>query len=145
MDAAVQGFSNLGVDGRAKSHHTAERRLDVAAGASESLIEIEVPERGVEIVSPHQADNTPAKPDAFRVSGGAVDGLRRFYELIGLALAVLGGISRGLLGGRVLSAAIAALGDGCPDPDEQGQSRNGDALKNCNSKPGTNPTHEIPD
>ncbi len=118
MDAAVQGFSNLWVDGCAKPHHAAERRLDVATGASESLIEIEVAERGVEIVSPHQPDNTPAKPDAFRVSGGTVDRLRGLHELVGLALAVLGCISRGLLGGRILSAAIAALGDGCPDPDE---------------------------
>jgi hypothetical protein len=102
-------------------------------------------ERGVEIVAPHQPDHTPAEPDAFRVSGRAVDRLRSLYELVSLALAVLGGVSRGLLGGCLLSAAIAALGDGCPDPDEQGQSRNGDALKNCNSKPGTNPTHEIPD
>lgn len=145
MDAAVQGFGNLGIDGRAESHHAAERRLDMAAGASEPLIEIEMAERGIEIVSPHQPNHTPAEPDAFRVSGGAVDRLRRLYELVGLALAVLGSIPRSLLGGCVLGAAIAALSDGCPDPDEQGQGRNGNALKNCNSKPGTNPTHEIPD
>ena len=145
MDAAIQGFSDLGIDGCAKPHHAAERRLNMAAGASEPLIEIEMAERGVEIVAPHQADYSPTKPDAFRISGGAVDRLRRFDELIGLALAVPGGIPGGLLWGGFLGAAIAALGDGCPDPDKQGEGRNGDALKNCNSKPGTNPTHEIPD
>lgn len=145
MDAAVQGLSDLRIDGCAESHHAAERCLDVAAGASKSLIEIEVAECGIEIVSPHQPDDAPAKPDTFGVSGGAVDRLRRFYEFVGLALAILGGISRGLLGGVVLSAAIATLGDSRPDPDEQGHGRNGDALKNCNSKPATNPKHEIPD
>lgn len=145
MDAAVQGLRDLRIDGCTESHHTAERRLDVAAGASEPLIEIEVAERGIEIVSPHQADDTPAKPDAFGVSGRAVDRLRSLYKLVCLALAILGGLSGVWLGGRVLGAAIAALGDGRPDPDEQGEGRNGDALKNCNSKPGTNPKHEIPD
>ena len=145
VDAAVQGLGDLGIDGCTESDHTTERRLDVAAGASESLIEIEVTERGVEIVSPHQADNTPAKPDAFGVSGRAVNRLRGLYEFVGLALTVLGDVSGGLLGGRILGAAIAALGNGCSDPNEQGQGRNGDALKNCNSKPVTNPKHEIPD
>ncbi len=118
VDAPIQGFGNLGIDGRTEPHHAAERCLDMAAGAPESLIEIEVAERGVEIVAPHQPDHTPAEPDAFQVSGRAVDCLRGFNELVGLALAVLGGISGSLLGGRILGAAIAALGNGCPDPNE---------------------------
>ncbi|CAN5312887.1 hypothetical protein BH10PSE10_BH10PSE10_10390 [soil metagenome] len=104
-------------------------------------------EGGIEVVSPHQADDAAAEPDAFRVSGRTVDRLRRFDEFVCLALAVSGGISGGglLLLGVILGAAVAALGDSGPDPDQQGESRDGDALKNCNSKPGTNPTHEIPD
>jgi len=145
MDAAVKRFSDLGVDGSAESHHAAERALDVTAGAAEPFVEVEVAERRVEIVAPHQPDHPPAEPDAFRVSGGAVDRLRRFHELVGLALAILGGVCRGLLGGGVLSTEVTALRDSSPDAHEKGQGRNGDALKNCNSKPGTNPTHEIPD
>lgn len=144
VDAAIEGFCDLGVDGGAKPHYAAERRLDMAAGASEPLVEVEMAEGRIEVVAPHQSDHPPAKPDAFRVSGRAVDCLRRFDELVGLALAVLGGVRRSRLGSVILSAAIAALGDSGPDPDEQRQSRDGDALKNCNSKPGTNPTHEIP-
>lgn len=146
VDAAVEGFGDFGVDGGAEPHHAAECRLDMAAGASEPLIEIEMAEGRIEVVAPHQADDPPTKPDAFRISGRAVDRLRGFDEFVRLALAVLGGIPRSglLLGGVILSPAVAALGDGGSDPDKQRQRRDGDALKNCNSKPGTNPTHEIP-
>lgn len=145
MDPAGEGLSDLRINRCAEPHHAAECRLNVTAGAAEPLIEIQMTERGVEVVTPHQIDHAPAQPDAFRVSGGAVDGLRRFHELISLALTFLGGIARSLFGRIVLSAKIAALGDGRPDSDKQGEGRNGNSLKNRNSKPVTNPTHEIPD
>ena len=146
MDAAIEGFGDFGINRGAEAHQTAERALNVTAGASEPLIEIEVAERRVEVIAPHQPDHPPAEPDAFRVSGRPVDRLRGFHEFVGLALAVLGGVcGRCLLGSRVLSTEITALGDGSANAHKQGQGRNGDALKNCNSKPGTNPTHEIPD
>lgn len=146
MDAAIEGFSDLGVDGRAEANHATERPLDVTAGATEPFVEVEVAECCIEVVAPHQSDHAPAEPNAFRVSGGAVDRLRGFHEFVSLALAVLGGFSGGrLLGSRVLSAEVTALRASCPDAHKQGQGRNGDVLKNCNSKPGTNLTHEIPD
>lgn len=118
----------------------------MAAGAAEPFIEIEMAERGIEVVAPHQADHAPSEPDAFRVSGWAIDRLRGLDELVGLALAIFGRIRRGgLLGSCVLSPEIAALRDSGPDPDKQSKGRNGDSLKNGNSKPGTNQTHEIPD
>lgn len=117
----------------------------MTAGATESLVKIEMAERGIKVVAPHQTDHAPAEPDTFRISCGAVDRLRSFHELVGLALAVLGGVAGSLLGGCVLSPEVAALSDGGPDPDKQSKGRNGDSLKNGNSKPGTNPTHEIPD
>ena len=146
MNPAGQGFGDLGVDGRAKPHHTAEGGLDVAAGAAEALVEVKMAERRIEVVAPHQADHAAAKPDAFRVSGGAVDRLGRLDELVGLTLAFLGGVrwSR-LFGGRVLGPEVTALSDCSPDPDKQSKGRNGDSLKNRNSKPGTYPKHEIPD
>ena len=118
----------------------------MAARATEPLVEIEMAERRVEVVAPHQADHTSSEPDAFRVSCGAIDRLRGLNELVGLALAILGRIGwSGLFGGCVLSTEIAALCDSGPDPDKQSKGRNGDSLKNGNSKPGTNQTHEIPD
>jgi hypothetical protein len=92
MNASVQRFGHLRIDRCAKSGQTAECSLHVAAGAAESVIEIEMPESGVEVVKPHQAYDTAAKPNAFRVTGGTIDGLRGFGEFIGFALAVLGGI-----------------------------------------------------
>ena len=41
----------------------------MAAGAAEAIIEIEMAEGGVEIVAPHQHDDAPTEPDAFRISG----------------------------------------------------------------------------
>lgn len=117
----------------------------MTAGTAEAFIKIEMAERGIEVVAPHQADHAPSEPDAFRVSRGAVDRLRRFHELVGLALAIFGRIRRGLLGSCVLGPEVTALSDGGPYPDKQSKCRNGDSLKNGNSKPGTNQTHEIPD
>jgi len=145
MDPAVEGFGDLRINGRAEAHHTAERSLDMAAGAAEPLIEIKMAERGVEVVTPHQANHAAPQPDAFRISSGAIDGLCRLYELARLALAFLGCIGWSLFGRIVLRSEIAALGDRSPDSDKQGESRNGNSLKNGNSKPVTNPTHEIPD
>ena len=39
---------------------TTEGGLDVAAGAAEPVVQVEVPERGIEVVPPHQADDAPA-------------------------------------------------------------------------------------
>ena len=141
----MKGFGHLGIDCGAEPHDAAERGLDVTAGATEPFVKIKMAECGIEVVAPHQADHAPAEPDAFRVSCGAVDRLRGFHELIGLALAILGCIGRSLLGGCVLGPEITALSDGGPDSEKQSKSRNGNPLKNGNSKPGTNPTHEIPD
>ena len=92
MDAAVQALGNLGVDLAAEAGQAAERRLDVAAGAAEPVVEIEMAEGGVEVVAPHQAHHAAAEPDAFRVAGRAVDGLGGLGEFVGLALVVLGGV-----------------------------------------------------
>jgi hypothetical protein len=146
VDATIEGFGDLGIDCCAEAHHAAERRLDVAAGATEPFIEVKMAERGIKVVAPHQADNAPSKPHAFRISCRAIDGLRGLDELVGLTLAILGRVCwRGLLGGCVLSPEIAALRDSGPDPDKQCKCRNGNPLKKGNSKPGTNQTHEIPD
>lgn len=145
MNPAVEGFGDLRIDGCAETHDAAERSLDVATRAAKPLVQIEMTEGRIEIVAPHQADHAPPQPDTLRVSGRAVDGLCCFHELVSLALAFLGCIARSLLGRVVLSPEIATLGDRSPDSDKQGESRNGNSLKNGNSKPVTNSTHEIPD
>jgi len=79
----------LGID-RSEAHQTAKSRLDMAARAAKPVVKIEVTECGVEVRRAHQNHHTAAEPNAFGVSGRAVNGLRRFHEFVGLALIVLG-------------------------------------------------------
>jgi hypothetical protein len=148
MDPAGQGFGHLGIDLAAKAGQAAERGLDVAAGAAEPVVQVEVPERGIEIVAPHQADHAAAEPDAFRVAGRAVDRLGGFDEFVGLALAVLDGIGRG--GGRrfarlVLGAAVAALGQRGSGTDQKCKRGDGEVAQNRILKLKHTATHEFPD
>src|SRR3954451_23973392 len=122
---AVKGFSHLGVDLPAKAGQAPKCRLDVTAGTAKAIVQIEVAQGGVDVVQPHQAHHTAAEPDAFGVARRAIDRLRRFGEFVGPALIVLGpvrwlrrvGICR--FAGLVLGAAIAALGNGGSEPDQQ--------------------------
>ncbi len=84
----------------------------MAAGAAEPVVEVEVPERGIEVVPPHQADHAAAEPDAFGIAGRAVDGRLCLDELVGLALVVLGGVG-GIGGGgfTLILGRLAALGE----------------------------------
>ena len=95
MDAAAQRVRHLGIDLAAETGQATERRLHMPARAAEPVVQIEVPKRGVEIVEPHQPNHAAAEPDAFGVSGRAVDGLRGLQELVGLALVVLGDVGGG--------------------------------------------------
>ena len=45
---------------------TPEADLNVLARAAETIVEIKMPEGGIEIVTPHQANRTLAEPNAFR-------------------------------------------------------------------------------
>ena len=54
VDAAIEGFGHFWIHLSAKAGQAAEGRLDMTAGAAEPVIEIEMTERGVEVVSPHQ-------------------------------------------------------------------------------------------
>lgn len=146
MHAAVESLGHLRIDRGAEPHDTAESRLDMPAGTAEAFVQVKMAEGRIEVVAPHQPDHPPSQPDAFGIAGGAVDGLGRLDELVGLALAFLGCVSGSrLLRGCVLSPEVAALSDCGSDPDKQSEGRNGYSLKNRNSKPGTNPKHEIPD
>jgi len=66
----------------------------MAARTAKPIVKVEMAKRGIEIVAPHQNHHPATKPDAFGVSGRAVDGLRRFDEFVGFALTFLGRIGR---------------------------------------------------
>jgi len=50
----------------------------MGARAAKTVIKIEMPERGIEIVSPQQADHAAAKPNAFGVASRAAKRALRF-------------------------------------------------------------------
>ena len=136
MDAAVERVRDLGVDLTAKPGQATERRLDMPAGATETVVQIEVTKGGVEIVEPHQAHDPATEPDAFRVSGGAIDDLGRFGELVGLVLVgFLGGVGRlGGIRGRfarlLLGVCVAALGSGSSGTDQERKPGDGKVAQN---------------
>ena len=92
MDPVVEALLHLVVDLRTEPGQTAERGLDVPTGTTETVVKVEVAKRGVEVVAPHQPNDPPAQPNAFRISSRSIDRLRRFDEFIGFALTILGGI-----------------------------------------------------
>ena len=151
MNAVVQGIGDLGIDQGAKPGQAAEGRLDVAAGTAQPVVEVEMPERGVDVVEPHQAHHPAAKPDAFRVSGGAINGLRGFGEFVGLALIVLGGVRwlspvrRRRFAALVLGPAVAALGESASDTDQQCKPGDGEAAQNRILKLKHPSKHKFPD
>ena len=75
MNTIVQALLYLVVDLRTKPGQAAERGLDMPTRAAEPVIKIEMAKGGVEVVAPHQPNDAPAKPDAFRISSGTVDRL----------------------------------------------------------------------
>jgi hypothetical protein len=130
MDAAAQAVWRLGVD-RAEPYQTTKSRLDVAAGAAEPVVKVKMAERSIEVVTPHQNHYPAAKPDAFRISGRPVDGLRGLDKFVGLALTVLGGVGRGgricrRLALLVLGAKVAALRQSASNANQEGKPGNGE-------------------
>ncbi len=151
VNAARQAVGDLAVDQAAEFGQAAETGLDVAAGATEAIIEVEVAQGRVEIVEPHQADEASAKPDTFRISRRSVDDLGGLGKFIGAFLAVAGGFGGGCSGigwrlpALILGPQIAALGNGCSNSDQQGCPWHGDAMKQTVSQLKQQATHKVPD
>jgi hypothetical protein len=123
----------------------------MAAGAAETVVQIEVTKGSVEIVEPHQAHDPATEPDAFRVSGGAIDDLGRFGELVGLVLVgFLRGIGRrGPIGRRFarlfLGVGVAALGGDGSSADQKGKPGDGEVTQNRTLKLKHPSTHKFPE
>jgi len=94
VNPSAQAIRHLGIDRAEEAYQAAKGRLDVAARTAKPVVKVEMAKRRVEIVAPHQNHHPATKPDAFRVSGRTIDGLRRFNEFVGFALTFLGRIGR---------------------------------------------------
>lgn len=150
MDTAIQTIGHFRIQ-RTESHQATERGLDVPAGAAEAIVQIEVAKCSVEIVAPHQHDDTATEPYAFRVAGRTVDRGGRLNELVGLLLAFLGDVGgsgrriRGGLLGLILGAQRAALGYRAAEAKQQRKSRDGNTTQNRILEPDQHSTHKVPD
>jgi hypothetical protein len=105
MNAGQDVFLSLRIYDRTLLHHAPEGGLDVPAGASEAVIQIEVPEGRIEIILEEAMDHTAADPDAFRISGRTGHLLRDFGKIVqplGIFLGLLRGLLLGLVGLFVL-------------------------------------------
>lgn len=120
MNVVSQTVRHLVVDLRAEPGQATEGSLDVPARAAKAIIKVDMAKGGVEIVDPDQLHHASPEPDAFGISGWAVDGLRRLDELVGLALIFLGRIGR-TIGGR-LALVLTALGKNLTRGKQQDQS-----------------------
>jgi hypothetical protein len=54
----------------------------MAARTAEAFVEIEVAERGIEIIAPEQVDDAASEPDALRIVGRSGDGALGLGEFI---------------------------------------------------------------
>ena len=120
----------------------------MTARAAEAVVKVEMPESRVQVIAPHQDNNTAAEPDAFRVSRRTIDGVLSFDEFVGFALAVLGGIGRSggcRRLGLVLGAKIAALRNRSTNAEQQGKPGDGKTTENRFMESKQHSTHKVPD
>src|SRR5262249_15149279 len=107
MDPAIEAIGGFWVDRICVQNPAAERHLGVAALAAETVINVEVPKGGVQIVAPKQTDAPPAKPYAFWIACRPVQGALRLSKFIDF-LRFLGAVFGGVLG-AILGAVLGAL------------------------------------
>jgi hypothetical protein len=127
MDAGIEGvvpFLVLLVD-VALAHDAAEADLNMLTRAAEPIVQFEVTESGIEVVFPHQADRTLAKPDAFAPASRAGQNVARFGRVVGTTRGILGGLALAMLG-RLL---VRILGT------ERGRHEHCRTEEDCKGKP----------
>ena len=127
MHPTVEGVGRFWVK-RSLADHAAEARLNMSGRAPKAIVKIEMAERGIEVIPPHQPHDAAAEPDAFGITRRAVDGLGGFCELVGAALilaCVLRGIGRRVCGrlALLLGTRAAALGKRATDTEQDDDER----------------------
>jgi hypothetical protein len=146
MNPVVQAPLDLVVNLDAKSGQAPEGRLDMAARTAKPVVQVEVAKGGVEVVTPHQADDAAAQPDTFGVPGRTIDGLGCFSEFIGPALVIPRGIGRTArrLGGLIGGGGCPTLGEGGAGAQDQRQPGNNEIAQNRDPPVNYPLTHEFP-
>lgn len=84
MDTGVQSIGGLGV-GNALFEQTPEGGLYMVSRAAETIIDVEMSERGIQVVLGQKPHNPPPEPDTFRIGrrpGQQTPGFRQFVFLL---------------------------------------------------------------
>jgi hypothetical protein len=147
VDAVIQALLHLVIDLGAKPGQATEGRLHMTAGAAKTVVQVEVTEGGIEVIAPHQPNDTPPEPDAFWVTAWTIDGLRGFGEFVGFPLVIPCGIRRagGGLAGLVRIGRCPALGHRAAQAEHQGQSGSNQIAQNLKPTLKHPLTHKFPD
>jgi hypothetical protein len=148
VNVIVEAVLHLVVDLRDEPRQAAERRLHMAAGAAEAVVEIEMTEGGIEIVIVHQQNDASAEPDAFGIAGrAAIERLGGLDELVGLALVLFGNFGRvgGLLLLILAVIVVIALRGYAGHAEQHGERRGGKMAQNRKLKLKHASTHIFPD
>ena len=99
VDSRVQTFGRFGVD-IALPDHAAKCRLDMTARTAKAIVQVEMAERGIEIIAPQQVHDAAPEPYALRIrrrTGQEGCGLGELVDFLLVVLARLGLlIARGL-------------------------------------------------
>ena len=106
MYPPVKGLLGLGID-VSLPDQTAEGRLDMGAGAAETVVKVEVAKGSIEIVAPQQGYHAAAEPDALRVAGRAGQEAGSLGDLVDLFLSFLDCIGVWFLRLRGLAVSAA--------------------------------------
>jgi hypothetical protein len=122
MNAAEDVLLRLRIDDRTLLHHATEGRLDMAAGATEAVIQIHMAEGRIEIVLKQAMDHAATNPDTFRVTGRTGHLLGDLRKIVD-PLRVLFGLLRGLLLGLV-GLFVLGKGGGC-GAEQRGKAEGG--------------------
>jgi hypothetical protein len=147
VDAAVERFGHFWVNLAAEAGEAAKGCLDVAARAAKTIIQIEVPEGGVQIVAPHQAHHSPTKPNAFGVACRPIYDLCGFGKFVGLALILLGCVGRAIgrgFAGLVLGM-ISTLGRSACRAEQKDKPGDYEMAQDTDVWSTHPSTHEVPD
>lgn len=66
MDPRIQGFGRLGI-GNAEANQATEAGLHMGAWTTETVIQLEVPERGIQVIARQEVNGALTQPHAFRI------------------------------------------------------------------------------
>jgi len=112
MDTGIEGFGRFGI-GNAEANQAAEAGLHMGARTAETVIQLQVAERGIQIIARQEVNGALAQPYAFGIGRRAGQRPGRLGNLIGPPRPIAAfGVVGFLLIGRFCVAPLLGEGRG---------------------------------